>query len=91
MISTYRVEFTKSAVKEFDRLQTKMRARIVEALRVLSANPFSDLLKIKKLKGADTLYRFRLGDYRVVYEIRKEVLVILVIKIGHRSEVYRNL
>lgn len=47
MISTCRVEFTKSAVKEFDRLQTKMRTRIVEALRVLSANPFSDLLKIK--------------------------------------------
>ena len=91
MTASYRVEFVKSARKEFDRLPARVQAKIVETLRLLAANPFSELLRIKKLKGADALYRFRIGDYRVVYEIKQEVLLILVIKIGHRSEVYRNL
>jgi len=87
----YRVEFVKSAKKEFDRLSRRIQDRLLEALSVLSQNPFSELLRFKKLKGADSLYRIRVGDYRVVYEIRNEVLLILVIKIGHRKDVYRGL
>lgn len=87
----YRVEFTKSARKEFDALPSDIQDKTVEALTFLSKNPFSELLRIKKLKGAPSLYRIRIGDYRVVYEIRQNVLVILVIKIGHRREVYRHL
>jgi len=66
-----------------------MRERILEAVTILAQNPFTELLQIKKLKGADDLYRIRLGNYRVVYEIRKTILLIVVIKIGHRKEVYR--
>lgn len=90
-MATYRIEFTKSSKREFDKLPAKVKNKVVEALVLLSKNPFSELLKIKKLKGVESLYRFRIGDYRVVYEVRQDVLVILVIKIGHRSEVYRNL
>ena len=89
-MAEYRVEFTKSSRKEFERLPAKLRLKIAEALRVLSQNPYSELLKIKKLKGADALYRIRLGDYRVVYNIRDERLVVIVIKIGHRGQVYRG-
>jgi len=64
---------------------------MLEALAVLSENPYSELLRIKKLRGADALYRIRIGDYRVVYEVRRDRLVVIVIKIGHRGEVYRNL
>ena len=85
----YRVEFVKSARKEFERLPVKVRAKITEALNLLSQNPYSELLKVKKLKQADKLYRFRLGDYRVLYEVRNERLVVIVIKIGHRRDVYR--
>ena len=88
---TYAVQFVRSAQKEFDRLPAKLRASIAEALTLLSQNPYSEILRVKKLKGADALYRIRLGDYRVVYEIRNELLVVVVIKIGHRSDVYRNL
>ncbi len=88
-MAVYQVEFTKSSRKEFERLPVKLRSKIVEALQLLSQNPYSELLKIKKLKGADGLYRIRLGDYRVVYEIRDELLVVIVIKIGNRREVYR--
>lgn len=88
---TYRVEFAKSAQREFDRLPRKLQEKVLEAVSLLSANPYSELLRIKKLKGAASLFRVRLGDYRVVYEVRNEVLLVVVIKIGHRSEVYRNL
>ncbi|MBI2974395.1 MAG: type II toxin-antitoxin system RelE/ParE family toxin, partial [Deltaproteobacteria bacterium] len=64
---------------------------VLEALNILANNPSSEFLKIKKLKGADALYRTRLGDYRLVYEIREDALIIVVIKIGHRKDVYRFL
>ena len=89
-MAVYRVEFTKSAKREFDDLSTTIQEKVLEALGFLSQNPFSDFLRIKKLKGAATLYRIRVGDYRVVYEIRGTTLVIVVIKIGHRREVYRR-
>jgi len=88
---TCRVEFVKSSRREFDDLPRKTQDKVLEALQLLATNPFSELLRIKKLKGAESLYRFRVGDYRVVYEVRREVLLILVIKIGHRRDVYRQL
>lgn len=87
---TYRVEFTRSAKREFDDVPRSMQDRIGEACQLLALNPFSELLHIKKLKGAP-LYRIRVGDYRIVYEVRRQVLLIVIIKIGHRREVYRHL
>jgi mRNA interferase RelE/StbE len=91
MMAAYRVEFKKSARKEFDRLPRRIQEKVVEALRFLSESPFSDLLNIKKIKGEESLYRIRIGDYRLVYEVQAVVLLVIVIKIGHRREVYRNL
>lgn len=90
-MSTYRVEFVKSAKREFEDLPRRLQEKILEALAFLAANPFSDLLRIKKLRGAAALYRIRVGDYRIVYEIQRDRLIVMVIKIGHRSEVYRRL
>ena len=90
-MTLHKIEFVKSAKREFDKLSFAVQDRIIEALHFLSQNPFSELLKIKKLKGADQLYRLRVGDYRVVYEVRTETLLIVVIKIGHRKDVYRHL
>ncbi|MGB7070150.1 MAG: type II toxin-antitoxin system RelE/ParE family toxin [Pyrinomonadaceae bacterium] len=89
-MATYKVEFVKSAQKEFHRLPANLKIQTAEALSLLAQNPISELIKVKKLKGADKLYRIRLGDYRVVYEIRNEQLIVLVIKIGHRREIYRR-
>jgi mRNA interferase RelE/StbE len=89
-MSLHSVEFTKSAKKEFNTLPLNIQDRIVEALQVLAINPYSELLHIKKLKGQDGLYRIRVGDYRLVYEVQNNKLIILVIKIGHRREVYRR-
>ena len=89
-MAAYTIEFVKSARKEFERLPVKIRAKTAEALHLLAQNPYSELLKIKKMKGGANLYRIRLGDYRLVYEIRNDRLVVLIIKVGHRREVYRR-
>ena len=46
---------------------------------------------ITKLKGDNPFHRLRVGDYRIIYEIQNDVLIILVLKIGHRKEIYRKL
>lgn len=89
-MAQYSVEFVRSARKEFEKLPARIRERVLEALTLLSLNPYSELLKVKKMKSTADLFRIRIGDYRVVYEIRTVKLVVIVIKIGHRSEIYRK-
>ncbi len=89
-MTRYRVELVKSAKKEFDRLSQNVQDRILDALNLLSVNPFSSVLDIKKLKGYD-LYRLRVGNFRIVYEVRRSIVTIVVIKIGDRKDVYRQL
>ncbi len=90
-MSNYSVHLTKSARKEFDSLPSKVKDIISDALKLLKINPYSELLQVKKLKGEENLYRTRVGDYRIVYEVRKKEIQVIVIKIGHRKEVYRRL
>ena len=89
-MASYTIEFVKSARKEFERLPVKMQEKTAEALHLLAQNPYSELLKVKKMKGAADFYRIRLGEYRVVYQLRNDRLVVIVIKVGHRREVYRR-
>ena len=86
----YQVKFTKSARKEFQRLPKRIQGRVVEALSFLAGNPYSELLQIKKLRGVDELYRIRIGDYRLVYTVEAKELIVILVKIGHRQEVYRR-
>jgi mRNA interferase RelE/StbE len=89
-MTRYRLYLTKSARKEFDSLSAKIKDRVTDALKLLEHNPFSELLQIKKLKGEERLYRARIGDYRIVYAVEKRQIQVIVIKIGHRKEVYRG-
>jgi mRNA interferase RelE/StbE len=88
-MQTYHVELKRSAKKEFDALELSVQGRLLDAFRFLSLNPFSEILHIKKLKGAPGLYRLRVGDYRIIYEVDRDTVIITIIKIGHRREVYR--
>lgn len=87
-VKTYEVVFKKSAVKVLQSLPQKVQQKILDAVRLLSLNPYTELLQIKKLKGADSLYRIRVQDYRVIYFLENEVIKITVIKIGHRKDIY---
>jgi len=87
----WRIEFTRSAVREFLRLQTAERERIAESLEWLAAHPRSSVLDIKKLRAPVPVFRLRVGDYRVVYELKSDRIVILVVRVRHRRHVYRGM
>lgn len=83
---SYAVEILRSAQKELARIEIRERTLIVEAIRGLSGNPHPQ--GSKKLTGRPA-WRIRVGDYRVIYERHEDRLVILVVAIGHRREIYR--
>jgi len=85
----FAIVFKKSALKELENLPAKVQQKILDALQLLALNPYTELLQIKKLKGADSLFRFRIQDYRVIYLIEDKTVKVTVIKIGHRKEVYK--
>jgi mRNA interferase RelE/StbE len=83
---SYRVILPKSVQKELDRLHDDIAGRIMVRLRALESNPRPT--DVKKLKGR-LAWRVRVGDYRILYEIHDRELVVIVVTIGHRREVYR--
>lgn len=82
----YEIVWDKKAKKAFKKIDYKTIERIVYRVEnTLSENPYHG----EKLTGIyKGLYKFRIGDYRVVYQVVKKMLVVRVIKIGHRKEVY---
>jgi mRNA interferase RelE/StbE len=82
----YRVVLSKSVEKQLHKLAADIQPRILKRLSDLESNPRP--ADVKKLKGRDA-WRIRIGDYRVIYEIRDRVLQVIVITIGHRGDVYR--
>lgn len=73
--------------KTLDRLHGDIHARIMRKLDALEENPRP--MGVEKMAGPEDLYRVRVGDWRIVYAIRDRELVVIVIRIGHRREVYR--
>jgi mRNA interferase RelE/StbE len=84
---TYRIEIKRSARKSFLGLPKSIQMRMGAAINELAANPRPP--GSRKLTGSSVLYRVRIGDYRVVYEIHDDRLVVVVIRLGHRREIYR--
>ncbi len=82
----YSIELVPSAAKAFAKLPLASRNRVQVAIDGLAANPFP--AGAKKLHG-EAAYRIRVGDYRIIYEVQHGRLTILVIRIGHRREIYR--
>ena len=83
----YKVIINKSAQKDLDKLPIKYYGIISEHLLSLENNPFQN--GVKKLQGFKNLYRLRVGIYRIVYEVVKKELIVKIIKIAHRKEVYK--
>ncbi|MFZ0943442.1 MAG: type II toxin-antitoxin system RelE/ParE family toxin [Syntrophobacteraceae bacterium] len=85
----YRIEFAKPTIKQLAKLPKNIRQRVSDRIGTLAANPRP--AGCKKLVGTESLYRLHEGDYRIVYQIEDDVLLVLIIRIGHRGDVYRNL
>ncbi len=86
-MATYRIEWKTSAVKELKKIDRTIISRIIDAVDELGTEPLPS--GVRKLQGSDHSYRIRVGDYRIVYEIKKDVLTVLIVKIRHRKDVYR--
>ncbi len=86
---TYRVIIKPSAEKVMRNLHKKVLRTIARKIDLLAGEPRPH--GAVKLRGLDDLYRIRVQDYRIVYQIRDQELLILVIRIGHRKDVYREL
>jgi mRNA interferase RelE/StbE len=87
-VSQYSIQFLRPARKDLENLSSKMQARIMKAIDNLKDNPHSRLSK--KLKGSVDTFRIRVGDYRVIYEIHEDEIVVLIIRVGHRKDVYKT-
>lgn len=83
----YTVRMDSRTCKVLARLPGDMNSRIMRKLDALEDNPRP--VGVEKLSGPEDLYRVRVGDWRIVYAIRDRELVVIVIRIGHRREVYR--
>ena len=85
---TYRVEVAEAAVRSLRKLDPTARRRVQAAIELLAEQPRPS--GARRLVGGDGLMRVRTGDYRIVYEIHDDVLVVLVVAVGHRREIYRR-
>lgn len=83
----YRVEVAPGAERTLDALPHATRARIVRKMEALALDPRPR--GCKKLQGEEAFYRVRVGEFRIVYAVRDAALVVLVVKVGNRREVYR--
>ena len=83
----YDIIFSPLAQKKFGKLTKKMQGRIISSLKRIRIRPESF---VKKLVGYDSLYRLRVGEYRVILEIDGNKLIILVVTLGPRKSIYKN-
>jgi mRNA interferase RelE/StbE len=86
-VANYKIEISSSAEKSLKKIAKKDILKIVEAIQILSINPFPE--GCRKLAGEEKTYRIRQGDYRIIYEVEGKNLLILVLKIGPRRDIYR--
>jgi len=86
---TYSLQIKESVLKALAKLPKADRARADERISALASNPRPP--GCVKLSGHSGLWRIRVGDWRIVYQIQDELLIVLVLSVGHRREIYRGL
>lgn len=83
----YTIQIRKKALKEIKLIPTPNKEKIIKAINELSNNPRP--VGCKKLKGDEELYRIRIGDYRVIYNIEDKIKIVEITRAGHRKDIYK--
>ena len=83
---SYRIELKPAARRGLSKLPQVVQKRIARKIEVLARNPRPP--GVEKLMGLSDLYRLRVGDYRILYQIQEKILLVLVVQVGHRREIY---
>ena len=86
-MASLRIEFARSATKDLRAIDRQWIPRILVAIEALAGEP--QPIGCKKLAGSEHTYRIRVGDYRVIYDIHDDELVIFVVRVRHRRDAYR--
>ncbi len=86
-MASYRIEVSATAEKQLRKLGQTDRVRVLRAVQALAANPWP--AGYRKLQGYDDVFRIRVGMFRVIYSIDGRRIILTVLKVGHRKEVYR--
>jgi len=84
---SYEVEIAPAAKRQIKKLPRDVQQKLVAKLEELAFEPRTD--GVKKLEGSDNLYRVRLEKYRIIYEIQDSLLLVTVVKVKHRRNIYR--
>lgn len=82
----YEIELTRAAAREFKKLERTVQVRLKDAIDALADDPRPG--GVKKLAGEDNLWRVRVGDYRIIYSIYEDRLIVLVVRLRHRKDAY---
>ncbi len=83
----YRILFKPAAQRQFRKLPRDIQRQLAPKIDALAEDPRPS--GIKKLSGTESLYRLRSGNFRIVYEIQDDMLIVLIMKVGDRKSVYR--
>ncbi len=83
----YEIKIRKKAQKALSKIPSPFQKNIIKSIQTLSENPFTN--QAKKLTGREG-WRIRIGNYRVIYEVFDNELIVLVLNIGHRKNVYEK-
>jgi len=87
-MASYKITWKKSAFQELKKIQNEYIPKIIDSVEKLSADPFPP--GVKKLSGSDKTFRIRVGNYRIIYEIEKQILTIQIIRVRHRKDAYKK-
>ena len=88
MTGKFTIEYKPSAAKFIEKLRNRrLQIQLLSTVEQIAQNPYGN----EKLSGGENLYRARTGQYRIIYTIINTRMIMLVLRIGHRREIYRNL
>ena len=88
-MASYRIEVSATAEKQIRKLSRDDQVRVLRAIRPLAREPYP--AGARKVRGYDDVFRIRVGTFRVLYRIVGRRLVIIILKVGHRREIYRSM
>jgi mRNA interferase RelE/StbE len=87
-MASYEIQWKHSAEKDLRGIDRQYLPRILEAIELLSENPFPS--QHRKLHGSESSYLIRIGDYRVIYQVNLENKIIVIYHVRHRKDIYRK-
>jgi len=86
-MASYNIEVSLTAEKQLRKLSQKDQISVLKRIQELSGDPRSN--PSRKLRGQNNVYRVRVANYRILYSIEDKHLIIIILKVGHRRDVYR--